>query len=84
MVEVLSRRGRVYDPVRKKAMYATAGVREYWIVDPFRRTLTIFTLADGQYEQVEHATGLARSTVVPGFAIAISEAFTRLKDDDEG
>jgi len=44
IVEVLSPSNRVHDEVTKRALYARAGVREDWIVDPDQRTLQILSL----------------------------------------
>jgi Uma2 family endonuclease len=44
IVEVLSPSNRVHDLLTKRALYARAGVREYWIVDPDQRTLQILSL----------------------------------------
>jgi Uma2 family endonuclease len=44
IVEVLSPSNRMHDEVTKRALYARAGVREYWIVDPDQRTLQVLSL----------------------------------------
>ena len=65
------------DFVQKRAEYAAAGIREYWIVDPADRAVTVLTLKDGTY--VEHgrfAEGqTATSLVVPDFAVPVAELF---------
>ncbi|MDQ3693878.1 MAG: Uma2 family endonuclease [Chloroflexota bacterium] len=83
VIEVLSPRTRGYDLVRKKAMYATAGVPEYWIADPDRRTLLVYTLVDGEYDEVETTGGIIRSLVVPGFELTIADGFAGLKPEAE-
>ena len=82
-VEVLSERSRRIDLVRKKALYAMAGVQEYWAVDPQHRAVTVFTLAHGLYEVVEIRDGVARSLLLPGFEVNIPELFAGTEDDDE-
>lgn len=82
VIEVLSGRTRGVDLVRKKAMYATAGVREYWIADPVSRTLTLCTLVNGEYEPMEQADGMARSMVVAGFEIDVADVFAGLREED--
>lgn len=52
LIEVLSPSNRSHDQVRKRALYASGGVREYWIVDPDAATIEIIG-ADG--ETVQHA-----------------------------
>lgn len=46
LIEVLSPSNRAHDTVRKRALYARGGVREYWIVDPDAATIEIIG-ADG-------------------------------------
>lgn len=41
-VEVLSKSTRTKDLVIKTAKYLEAGVREYWIVNPWERTITVY------------------------------------------
>lgn len=49
VIEVLSPTSAVYDRLLKFNLYRQAGVREYWIVDPDERIVTVFTLQNGQY-----------------------------------
>ena len=59
IVEILSPRTRQYDQTRKRKLYASVGVPEYWIVDPVARSLELLVLAqrayavDGSYEPGE-------------------------------
>ena len=41
LVEVLSPSNRAHDQVRKRALYARGGVREYWLVDPEQRVIEV-------------------------------------------
>ncbi len=56
LIEVLSPSNRAHDQVRKRALYARAGVREYWIIDPDAATIEIIG-ADG--ETVQRVTAVA-------------------------
>src|SRR6266536_6155292 len=51
VVEVLSPSTASQDRGEKKAIYERNGVREYWLVDPRARNLTVFILEDGRYER---------------------------------
>ncbi|MBQ9061356.1 MAG: Uma2 family endonuclease [Eubacterium sp.] len=42
VVEVLSPSGRVHDLIRKLNKYRLAGVREYWIVDPYHLEILVY------------------------------------------
>jgi Uma2 family endonuclease len=71
VVEILSDDSVSRDRQRKMAEYATAGVEEYWIVDPRagRETTEFYDLAgEGRYDPIApDADGLLRSKVLPGF-----------------
>ncbi len=51
IIEVVSPGSRRMDYVKKTGLYADAGVREYWIVDPEKQRTTIY-----QYEEYEAPT----------------------------
>ncbi|MGN9777846.1 Uma2 family endonuclease [Micromonospora sp. H33] len=60
-VELLSGHDRFHDLYDKAKVYAHAGVRSYWVVDPLqeRVTLTEYALGAGrEYEQVAHTEDL--------------------------
>ena len=52
MVEVLSGSTRRRDHQQKKELYVEAGVADYWIVDPERRSVTV--VHSGAPDRVEH------------------------------
>ncbi len=56
-------------------MYATFGVQEYWLVDPERETIVVQALRDGVFVSIPIENGIARSLVLPGFAIAVTDVF---------
>lgn len=71
IVEVLSPHTAAKDQTRKRALYERHGVREYWLLHPIDRVLTIYRLTDGAYGQAEVRT-LADATPVttlPGLTI---------------
>ncbi len=49
IIEVLSPSTARHDHLTKRDLYQRAGVREYWLVHPVDRVLTIYVLQDGQY-----------------------------------
>ena len=75
-IEILST-DRSRDLVRKRQIYAEAGVLEYWPVDPRNDTVTQLELRDGEY--VERAVLGAEDTLttplLPGLAIPLAEIF---------
>ena len=50
VVEILSRSTMKKDLTVKKDTYEKFGVKEYWIVDPFRKTVDAYILRDGKFE----------------------------------
>jgi Uma2 family endonuclease len=67
-VEIISPESVDRDRSDKFSEYQIAGVREYWLIDPDRKTAEFFELgADRRYYPVPLCDGAFRSTVVPGF-----------------
>jgi len=68
---VLSPRTAVKDQTVKRDLYERNGVREYWLVHPTDRVLTIYRLVDDAYGK-PHVQGLTGETpvgVIDGLAI---------------
>ena len=76
VMEVLSS-DRRRDLVRKRQLYAEAGVAEYWIFDPRADTATLLELRDGEY--VERAVltdaDVLTTPLLPGLAIPLADVF---------
>jgi len=67
------RRNRKCDYVEKRREYCEAGIKEYWIIDRFQRTLTVIhNQATGQRDEVvgEHET--YQSALLPGFVLPLA------------
>ena len=72
IIEILSPSSAAHDQIRKRALYERHGVREYWILHPLDRVLTIYRLgADGAYGRpdVVELTGTTPVATLPGLAI---------------
>ena len=50
VVEVLSRSTKKNDLTIKKDVYEENGVKEYWIVDPWAKSVAVYILRDGKFE----------------------------------
>jgi len=63
------------DRHKKFEIYAKAGVREYWIVNPPARTIELFFLRENRYELIgKYGVGeTVRSEVLPGFEVKVDE-----------
>jgi Uma2 family endonuclease len=79
-VEVLSPGTASHDQVRKRRVYERAGVREYWLVHPIDRVITVYRLEGERFAPPEIAE-LAGETpvgILPGVAIAWDALVERL------
>ena len=76
VVEILSS-DRRRDLVRKRRVYAEAGVPEYWIFDPRADTATLLELRDGEYVEraVLDSDGTLTTPLLPGLAIPLGDVF---------
>lgn len=72
-VEVISRGSRQLDTKTKKQDYERFGVREYWLIDPERRTMTFYRLQDGRYVEAAPADQKFASQAIPGFSLDLAE-----------
>ena len=77
IVEILSPSSSTRDWRDKRELYAAHGVREYWIVDPANRIVSVLLLLDGVLEIEQTLTGdeTATSTVLDGFSVGLGSIF---------
>ncbi len=75
VVEVLSTRTASQDRGEKKAIYERNGVREYWLVDPRTRNMTVFVLRDARYDEGRVVSESERheSLVLSGLGFTVRE-----------
>jgi len=80
IVEILSPGNWLDDRRTKYRVYALAGVREYWIVDPDKRQIEVFALRGSDYEILgRFGPGeRAASEILSGFDIGVDEVCTAL------
>lgn len=50
VAEIFSRSTMKRDTTVKKDTYERNGVKEYWMIDPWRQTVEVYLLRDGKYE----------------------------------
>ncbi len=53
VAEVISPASAAHDQITKLALYERAGVREYWLLHPTDRLVTVYRLAEGRYGRPE-------------------------------
>ena len=76
VVEILST-DRNRDLVRKRQIYAEAGVLEYWPIDPLNDSVTQLELQNGEYLEraVLGADDTLTTPLLPGLSIPLAEIF---------
>ena len=81
VVEILSPSTRGHDLLTKRSLYARAGVREYWLVDPDTRAIDVLAFDGENYHTAQHATDhdVARSHLLPELSIPLAEVFAQLE-----
>ena len=77
VLSTLSIDARDRDLVRKRQIYAEAGIREYWRADPCNDTVTQLELRDGEYVEraVLGADDVLTTPLLPGLAIPLADIF---------
>jgi Uma2 family endonuclease len=68
-----SRRDVRRDYIQKRTEYVQAGVREYWVIDRFRRKMSVFR-ADGSTLELAEAETY-RPPLMPGFDLPLPKLF---------
>jgi Uma2 family endonuclease len=71
VVEVISPESVERDRVKKFGDYQTAGIPEYWLIDPERRTAEFYQLEDGRYELAATPDDIYESRVLPGLRLPL-------------
>jgi Uma2 family endonuclease len=81
-MEVVSADDPDRDYVDKRLEYARAGIREYWIVDPRKRFITLLRLSKKAY--VEHGVfrdgDQVTSLLLPAFSVNVTDVFDSAKE----
>lgn len=83
IIEVLSPATARHDHLTKRALYERAGVREYWLVHPVDRVITVYVLKDGQYggPEIADMAGERAPTIFPEIAIHWQPILDKLPQD---
>ena len=65
--EIVSPESEERDWRDKYLEYQSAGVTEYWLIDPYPETVILYRLHEGVYQAVTAQEGRLESAVIPGF-----------------
>jgi Uma2 family endonuclease len=81
VVEILSPSTVKHDLLYKFNKYLEAGVREYWIVDPDEKTVSVYVLEGGRFVFYEYEWETAvQASALPGFTLELKSVFTASED----
>lgn len=69
VVEVVSPDSRSYDSKTKRGDYEAAGIGEYWVIDPQKRSFQFLVNQAGRFEERAAEAGCYRAAVLPGFEL---------------
>jgi Uma2 family endonuclease len=77
VIEIASPGTRTHDRHRKLAIYAAAGIPEYWLAEPSDQTIEVLALEEGGYRSLGVFTGqsLLPSRVLPGLPVRVEQFF---------
>jgi len=74
IVEILSPATAKRDRTEKRAIYARNGIDEYWLVDPDRQNITVYTLTADSYDDGHTvASGVLPSAVLPDLHLRVDD-----------
>ena len=90
VVEIVSegKENRDRDLITKRIEYATAGIEEYWIVDPETRSVTVLVIdptdrSNYRAHGVFTTGNVATSVLLPGFTVDVADLFAQAEDAAE-
>jgi len=78
IVEIISPSSAGRDRVRKAALFALHGVREYWLVDPKEKAIVVQILENGVFVPVAQPAGIVRSVILAGVEVSLDRLFRPL------
>ena len=83
IVEILSPKNTKHDTDVKFRLYQKAGVKEYWIVNPFRRTVEVYILRGGKYGagKIYVDNDAISVYTLPGCKINMADVFYDIESD---
>lgn len=85
VLEVLSPATASHDQIKKRDLYERHGVREYWLVHPVDRVLTIYLLDGKEFAKpiIVELAGETAITVLEGVLIQWDDLLTRLSQAED-
>ena len=75
-IEILSSSNTRHDTVVKFRLYQKAGVKEYWVVDPDKKSVNVYLLENGKYFTVTYSDNdIVPVNVLDGCEINLADVF---------
>jgi len=77
IMEILSPSNNKKELQNKYEVYEESGVKEYWVIHPYEKTLLVYTLIKGKYQPSRLFTlgDLVPSACIEGFVLDIDDLF---------
>lgn len=77
IVEILSPSNQHHDLIIKMNLYAKFGVKEYWIVNPLTKSISIYKLDESQHyiQAAVKSSGTIQSKLFEDFTVNVDELF---------
>lgn len=77
IVEILSPSNQHHDLIIKMNLYAKFGVKEYWIVNPMNKSISIFTLDETQHyiQDIVKSNGVIKSKLFSDLSVDVDNLF---------
>jgi len=75
VIEILSPSNTAMEMQRKFGLYKKAGVREYWVVDPEARELTVFLFGENPGFNVYKGDDVVPVAVLSGLDVSLEQVF---------
>ncbi|MCD7954840.1 MAG: Uma2 family endonuclease [Lachnospiraceae bacterium] len=69
VIEIVSPGSKLMDYYTKLGLYRSAGVREYWIVDPMRKNVLVYDMEHGEGPVTYSFSDVIPVTIYPGFSV---------------
>ena len=73
VIEIVSPSSKYLDSVRKLSLYERTGVREYWLVDPVGKSVTVYRLESKEGPEVYSFTDQVKAGIYEDFVIDFGE-----------
>lgn len=81
VVEILSKSTAVHDKGEKRDTYEKYGVKEYWLVDPAKKSVEVYSMVNERFKLTSYLeeSGTLKSVLLEGFEMGIEQLFNEAK-----